>query len=188
MTIHSEHPFAVPPEQRDAARRFRGRLVAPVTLWCAEGRRRPAGLTVSSVLVAAGEPARVLGLIDPDSDLADALAASGRFTVSVLGPESRRLADAFNGTDPAPGGPFAQASFEPTPWGPRPAASESWVGAEVESIEEVGWSALVRGVIAEVAVGDSDVLAHIRGRYRAVGPDQRSRGADTGPGRRVASG
>lgn len=171
MTIHSEHPFAVPPEQRDAARRFRGRLVAPVTLWCAEGRRRPAGLTVSSVLVAAGEPARVLGIIDPDSDLADALAASGRFTVSVLGPESRRLADAFNGTDPAPGGPFAQASFEPTPWGPRPAASESWVGAEVESIEEVGWSALVRGVIAEVAVGDADVLAHIRGRYRAVGPD-----------------
>jgi hypothetical protein len=45
-------PFAVPPERRSPARRLRGRLVAPVTVWTAGHPPGGAGLTVSSVLVA----------------------------------------------------------------------------------------------------------------------------------------
>ena len=56
--IGNQHPFAVPPERRDPARRLRGRLVAPVTVWTAGHPSTGAGLTVSSVLVAEGQPAR----------------------------------------------------------------------------------------------------------------------------------
>ncbi|WP_040157895.1 flavin reductase family protein [Nigerium massiliense] len=165
MSIHSEHPFLVPPAERDLVRRLRGHLASTVTLWTAgEGRDR-AGLTVSSMLVAAGEPGRVIGLIDPDSDLADALHETGRFVVSVLGPGQRPLADAFGGVDPAPGGGFAQAPFVQTPWGPRPEASAVWAGCTVEDERVAGWSSVLTAVIDGAAVGAGEPLLHLRGRY-----------------------
>ena len=97
MSIHHTHPFADPPAARDAVRAFRGRLVAGVTLWTSEGGRRPAGLTVSSVLIANGTPPRVLALLDPLSDLAEALAASGTAAVTVLDRDQQRLAEVFAG-------------------------------------------------------------------------------------------
>ena len=33
MTIHSSHPYLPPEEQRDPARRLRGLLPSPVTIW-----------------------------------------------------------------------------------------------------------------------------------------------------------
>ena len=74
MTIHPEHPFLEP--ERDPVRRSRGRLGGAVTLLdlgAGEGPLDRAGLTVTSVLVANGEPARLLALLDPDSDLAERL-------------------------------------------------------------------------------------------------------------------
>ena len=67
IRVGGQPPFAVPPERRDSARRLRGRLVAPVTVWTAGHPPVGTGLTVSSVLVAEGQPARLLGLIDPTS-------------------------------------------------------------------------------------------------------------------------
>lgn len=151
-------------------RRLRGRLASTVTLWAAgEGRAR-AGLTVSSVLVAGGEPGRVMGLIDPDSDLMDALRACRTFVVSVLGPRQRRLADAFGGVDPAPGGGFAQADFVQTRWGPRPEASVTWAGCRVEDEREVGWSALITGAIEHAEAGGSEPLVYLRGRFGRWSP------------------
>ena len=75
MTIHSEHPFLEP--ERDPVRQLRGRLGGAVTLWTSgtgDGPLDRAGLTVTSVLVANGEPPRLLALLDPDSDLAETLA------------------------------------------------------------------------------------------------------------------
>ncbi len=77
MTIHDEHPFAEPQGRRDPVRLLRGRLGGAVSLWTAGAGRARAGLTVSSLLVLPGEPPRVLGLIDPDSDLADTLVGDG---------------------------------------------------------------------------------------------------------------
>src|SRR6266511_4234606 len=51
IRIGGQHPFATPAEWRSAARRFRGRLVAPVTVWTAGGTGDGAGLTVYSELV-----------------------------------------------------------------------------------------------------------------------------------------
>jgi 3-hydroxy-9,10-secoandrosta-1,3,5(10)-triene-9,17-dione monooxygenase reductase component len=66
-------PSPSPPERRSPARRWRGRLVAPVTVWTAGRPQGGAGLTVSSVLVAEGQPARQLGLIDPTSAFWEAM-------------------------------------------------------------------------------------------------------------------
>ena len=165
MTIHSGHPFADPPSARDAVRAFRGRLASGVTLWTAVGERRPAGLTVSSVLVANGKPARLLALVDPLSDLADALAASGRAAVTVLSRDQLRLAEVFAGEAPAPGGAFRQG-FSNTEWGPVPTGAPTWAGVRLEGTAEVGWSLLVTCVVEQVSAGgDAEPLVHHRGGY-----------------------
>ena len=165
MTIHTEHPFrdAVP----DPVRRLRGRLGGAVTLWTAARRHGPAGLTVSSVMVANGEPAHVVALLDPDSDLAEALATSG----AGRRPAARRGATATSPrcspeTAPAPGGKFAQAEFVDTAWGPRLADAGTWAGVACEDARELGWSLLVTCRLEHVEVGDDDEpLVHRRGRY-----------------------
>jgi flavin reductase (DIM6/NTAB) family NADH-FMN oxidoreductase RutF len=125
-----------------------------------------AGLTVSSLLVANGEPARLLALIDPLSDLHEALTRTGTAVVSMLTWEDRALADAFAGTAPAPGGPFRQAEFVETPWGPRLASATTWAGVRLESSTEVGWSALVTCMVEQLELGEEQPLVHRRGRYQ----------------------
>jgi len=165
VTIHSGHPFA--DENPDPVRRLRGRLGGAVALLTAAGPERRAGLTVSSLMVANGEPARVLALVDPDSDLAEVAAAAGRVVVQLLSWPHRDLADAFAGVAPAPGGPFRMAEWEDTAWGPRLAAAATWAGTRVESAAPVGWSDLLTLVVEEVVVGDDEQpLVHRRGRYQ----------------------
>lgn len=160
MTIHSTHPFADP--EPDPVRRFRGRLTGAVALVTSER----SGLTVSSLMVANGDPARVLALVDPDSDLADAVERTGTAVVHLLSWSHRDLAEAFAGTAPAPGGPFRMATFEETAWGPRLVGATSWAGVRLESAVEVGWSRLLTCVVDEVVVGDDpEPLVHRRGRY-----------------------
>jgi flavin reductase (DIM6/NTAB) family NADH-FMN oxidoreductase RutF len=163
VTIHSGHPF---PAEPDPVRRFRGRIGSAVTLWTAGDAGDRAGLTVSSLMVANGEPPRLLALLDPDSDLADALTGTGRAVVQLLSWEQRGLADAFAGSAPAPGGLFAQADFEQTDWGPRLVGADTWAGVSLEDGSEVGWSRLVTCRVDDVTIGDDvPVLVHRRGRF-----------------------
>ncbi|MFV0406155.1 MAG: flavin reductase family protein [Propioniciclava sp.] len=166
MTIHTTHPFAVPEDARDAARQFRGRLVSPVTLWLSGQGPGRSGLTVSSLIVGLGEQPVVIGLLDPDSDLA--LAEPETLTISMLTPEDRRLADAFAGVAPAPGGSFAQADFVDSPWGPVLDDRRSWLGARVLDTRSVGWSVEWVAQIEQVTLADTAPLVHERGRYRGL--------------------
>ena len=169
MTIHTSHPFADP--EPDPVRRFRGRLGGAVSLWTCGDESGRAGLTVSSLLVAGGEPARLLALVDPDSDLADEVERTGRAVVQLLSWSHRDLADAFAGVAPAPGGAFRMAAFEDTAWGPRLADAATWAGVVVESAVEVGWSSLLTCAVEQVAVGDDqEPLLHRRGRYVRPAP------------------
>ena len=169
MTIHSSHPFLEPEGERDPVRRFRGRLGAAVTLWTA-GAEDPAGLTVSSVMVAAGEPARVLALLDPDADLTDRLEDTGRAVVHLLAWRHRDLADAFAGVSPAPGGPFRMADFAATESGPRLRDAPGWAAVRLEDARDVGWSRLATCAVEDVGIGADDVpLLHRRGRYLRLG-------------------
>lgn len=167
MTIHDTHPFAASGQPRRPLRRFRGRLPAPVTIWAAAGTSGPVGLTVSSLLVADGEPGEVIGLVDPASDLFDAVRADGRWAVSLLSHGDRQLSDAMAGLAPAPGGPFRMAGWRDTAWGPVLATSPGWFGARLlaEPVE-AGWSMLVRGVVEQIEIDESVApVAYVRGRY-----------------------
>ena len=162
MTIHSEHPFR--DADPDPVRRLRGRLGGAVTLWTSGPPA--AGLTVSSVMVANGSPARVVALVDPDSDLADTLHASQRAVVQLLEWRHRALAEVFAETAPAPGGKFAQAAFLETDWGPRLADATSWAGLGLEDAREVGWSLLVACRVEHLEIGEeAEPLVHRRGRF-----------------------
>jgi flavin reductase (DIM6/NTAB) family NADH-FMN oxidoreductase RutF len=164
LTIHSGHPFLDP--DPDPVRRLRGRVSGTVALLTAGGPDTRAGLTVSSLMVANGEPARVLALVDPDSDLAELVASTGRAVVQLLSWSDRDLAEAFAGAAPAPGGPFRMATFEDTAWGPRLAGATTWAGVRLESVAEVGWSSLLTLAVDEVTLGEDDApLVHRRGRY-----------------------
>lgn len=166
MTIHDEHPFASPDHDRDDFRRLRGRLPAAVTVWTSgEGRAR-VGLTVSSVLMAAGEPPRVLGLVDEESALWDARPTT--VVVNVLGPSHAFLADAFAGTAPAPGGPFTLGTWEDGPWGPRLTDAVARVAVRLDAQEprHEGWGLLLAGTVEDVDLAEGEALTHVRGRYR----------------------
>jgi flavin reductase (DIM6/NTAB) family NADH-FMN oxidoreductase RutF len=166
MTIHSTHPFAAAP---DPVRRFRGRIGGAVSLWTAGDGDTRAGLTVSSVMVANGEPARVLGLLDPDSEVMEVLSRSGLGVVQLLEWGDRDLADAFGGVAPAAGGPFTHGTWTQSTHGPV-LADRSYALVRLESAVEVGWSTLATAVIEEIVmVEDHQPLEHRRGRYRDGG-------------------
>ncbi len=176
MTIHYHHPFLPPEGERNALRRFRGRMLAPVTLWTAYADPRPVGWTVSSVLVADGPEPTLLGLLDPDAELTETIQptddAGKTVAVSLLGWQHRALPDAFAGLAPAPGGPFRLADWQETPYGPVLADAPGWLGATVIDTRPVGWSTLLSARIDQVEIGpdDADLLGHLRGRYLPVAP------------------
>ncbi len=164
MTIHDSHPFADP--EPDPVRRLRGRLGGAVTLWTAGTGTGRAGLTVTSVMVAHGEPGRVLALLDPDADLTGVLEETGRGIVSVLSWRHRQLAEAFAGTSPAPGGAFRVGEFRDTDAGPELVGAEASAQVALEDVRDVGWSRLVTCTVRSVAIEEeSEPLLHRRGRW-----------------------
>jgi len=165
--IHPHHPFAAPDGARDPVRQLRGRLVAPVTVWTSG----TSGLTVSSLVVAAGEPASVCALLDPDSDLAEALGDGGRAVVNVLRWRHRTVADVFAGLHPSPGGVFRTGDWVDGPVGPVLADAAAVAVVTVVDRRRVGWSDLVTATVDEVTTSSEtdDLLAYARGRYRTVG-------------------
>ena len=169
VTIHSDHPFATPEPDRDPVRRLRGRLAAPVTLWTArDAAGDRVGLTVSSMLIADGEPSKALALLDPDSDLWEALEVTRTAAVQVLTWPHRRLADAFAGLAPAPGGPFRMAEWDDTAWGPVLSDASAWAGVRLVDDEprRLGWAVAVEAIIERVDIaGDAEPLVHRRGEY-----------------------
>lgn len=156
-----------PEAARRADRRLRGRLPAPVTIWTAGGPEAAVGLTVSSVVVAEGDPARLLGVVDPLSDLGQGLATTGRFLVHVLGEEDRRLAVRFAGG--YPGDPFDGLEVSESPHGPRLAGRRTVVACSAPDWQELGYQALVVATVDSIDLGeDAPPLLHYRGRYGAL--------------------
>ncbi len=172
MSIFSEHPFLPPEADRSPVRRLRSRLPSPVTVWTAGQPEQRAGLTVSSVLIADGDPGYLVGVLDPLSDLWDALNRTGAAVVNLLNWRHRQLADAFGYVAPAPGGPFRMAEWTDTEWGPALVGAAAWAGCLLgeRPPERLGWGLLVRLQLAHTEFGDEDhPLTHRRGRYLAAG-------------------
>jgi 3-hydroxy-9,10-secoandrosta-1,3,5(10)-triene-9,17-dione monooxygenase reductase component len=167
--IHREDPFRDPEGSRGPARRLRGRLVAPVTVWTAGAADERTGLTVASTLIAEGEPSFVLGLINDLTDLYERIVETEGFVVHVATAEHRVLADRFAGLWPSPGGLFADLSVEDSRWGPLLNALPNRARCRLVDTQQVGYARLVRGEIEGVELADLDApLAHFRGRYRGL--------------------
>ncbi|MGY0230223.1 flavin reductase family protein [Longispora urticae] len=166
--IHVEHPFATPEGERGPVRRLRGRFGQTVTLWTAGVGAGRAGLPVASTMVADGEPGRILGLLDPESEVYDALTAAGRFAVHVLAPGQERISDEFAGLVPVPGGAFRNHGWQETEWGPVLAEATTWAGCRLDDTRPFGYGHLVEATIEFVELGDSGPLVYHRGRYTRV--------------------
>ncbi|MCW2747430.1 MAG: flavin reductase [Nocardioidaceae bacterium] len=168
VTIHSEHPFLPPDKDRDPVRRFRGHMPAPVTVWTTGAESLREGWTVSSLMIADGQPARLVGLMDEDADFVDRLRETGVFVVNLLTAEHRLLADAFARVGPAPGGPFTLGSWSTSEWGPVLDDAAGWLGARWNGVEaSLGWPMLIEAEIehAEVSGTSPAPMMHLRGRY-----------------------
>jgi flavin reductase (DIM6/NTAB) family NADH-FMN oxidoreductase RutF len=140
-----------------------------VTVWTAgllAGAGEWTGLTVASVVVAQGAPARLAGLIGPDSDLAETLEATGATVVHFLNDRHRRLAQHFAGALPAPDADLAVTA---SPYGPVLAAVEDRLYCRVEQRRPYGWSLLVEAVVEGAEIGEPGPgLAWHRGRFHRV--------------------
>jgi flavin reductase (DIM6/NTAB) family NADH-FMN oxidoreductase RutF len=169
VTIHASNPFATPDESKSPVRRFRGRLASPVTLWTGhdhDGRR--VGLTVSSTLVVDGTPGRLLGLVDVEAELWEAMRRTGRFAVAPLRESDGRLADSFAGLMPVAGGPFAGGDrWIETDFGPVLDGVATWAGCRFDDARPMGWAQLVEATIEHIEIlgEEPSPLVHYRGRY-----------------------
>ena len=164
--IHDEHPFATPQELRDPVRRFRGRLTAPVTIVTSGGPSARTGLTVSSVIVAEGEPAFVHFLAGTGAEVWDSIADTGTFIVHVLERGHRSMSDVFAGYRPSPGGLFAGLDITDTPHGPEIQELPTRCYCRLADSRETAFHTLVTGVIERVQLHDlRDPLRWFRGEY-----------------------
>jgi flavin reductase (DIM6/NTAB) family NADH-FMN oxidoreductase RutF len=170
--IHDEHPFLLPVEERDPARRLRGRLAAPVTIVTAGEAANRTGLTVSSLVVAEGGPPQVSFLLSVATDLYSVLQQSGRFVVHVCEQAHRERSDVFAGLRPSPGGLFTGAPTSASKWGPvfDDMASRAYCSVAYLQEDEMAYSVLVVGTIDEIELHELiDPLLYFRGAYRRLG-------------------
>jgi flavin reductase (DIM6/NTAB) family NADH-FMN oxidoreductase RutF len=164
--IHDDHPFRTPPEMRDPVRRFRGRLASPVTLVTAGTASDRAGLTVSSLIVAEGDPSFVHFLAGSTTDLWDRIRDTGSFVVHILGRDQRELSDRFALLRPSPGGLFSGLAVTDTDYGPELAGIGNRAYCRYVGHFDDAHHALVHGVVEQVSVDDlTDPLQYFRGEY-----------------------
>ena len=182
-----------------------GRMVSPVSVWTALGEGRRAGWTVSSFLVADGEPGEVVGVVDEDSDLGELLTAARGPSRRVRRQPARPGSSASwptrsPGQAPAPGRGVPAGGVDGVGRGARSSlGSAGWIGARLTAGRPAtpagacSCAATVEHVELPTAGGDG-LLTHVRGRYRPVrvdgptgDPDRprrrltgRTRGAGTG--------
>ena len=169
--IHDDHPFAVPASERDPVRRLRGRLVAPVTVVTAGTGDGRTGLTVSSLMIADGEPGRLLFLCGRNADLGDTIAASGGFVAHVLERGDAWLSDRFAGVRPSPGGLFTGLEVIDGAHGPVIATIATRAECSVSRLADAGWYHLVEGTIVSVVGGEpTEPLVRYRAGYRGLEP------------------
>ncbi len=167
--IHAEHPFTDPPEERDPVRQFRGRLVAPVTIVTAGRPGAPVGMTISSLMVAEGLPARTFFLVGSATDLYEAIEDTGRFVVHALEDRHREASDVFAGIRPSPGGMFAGVDHVDGDYGPELTDAKSRLYCRFAGGSETTFHVLATGLVERVEVADlADPLAYFRGRYRRL--------------------
>ncbi len=169
--IHLTDPFSTAPELREAERRFRGRLAAPVTLWTSGGPGARSGLTISSVLLAQGEPWSIFGLIGETTDLWEAINETGAFVVHVLEEHHHELAERFAMLRPSPGGLFSGLDVDDSEWGPAISSLGTRAYCRYAGRTATDYHYLLNGRVERVVLHELErPLVFFRGRYRRLHP------------------
>ena len=150
-------------------RQFRGRLVAPVTVVTAGAAGRRVGLTVSSLMVAEGDPGSVFLLVGRATDLWEEIESTGRFVVHAVDDSMRDHGDAFAGFRPRPGGMFTDVEVEDSAWGPVMAAARNRLFCRLSSHTELPFHHLIEAEIEQVEIDDlNNPAIYYRGTYRRL--------------------
>ncbi|MGH9122485.1 MAG: flavin reductase family protein [Acidimicrobiales bacterium] len=169
-----------PIEQRDPQRQFRGHLAAPVTVWTAysDAHERSA-LTVSSILLAEGDPPSVLGLVGPLTDFWEAVRESKRFVVHILSEDQGRIGDQCAGLYPGLDSAFEGLSVRRSEWGPVLDAVGRRAFCHLHSFLDIGYSILARGEVGRIEhpTSGEDPLVRYRSEYFGIRPRQARRGS-----------
>ena len=169
LSLMDTNPFSDPLESRSVARRFRGRLAAPVTIWTSGPPEARTGLTVSSLVVADGEPPLVLGLINDTTSLYDTIVDSGSFVVHVAEEHQQRMSEVFAGLRPSPGGMFTSVGFHDGPYGPVLDDLAVRAFCRLDDVSRAGSHHVISGRIEEASLGQPLApLVRFRGRYREL--------------------
>ena len=140
-----------------------------MTIVTSGGPEDRTGLTISSIVVAEGEPALVHFLLGSTTDLRHALEEHRTFIVHLAQKEHRELADRFSLVRPSPGGLFAGLDFTDTEYGPELGVMETRVYCSYAEHRQSGHSLLVKGRIEDLALHDlANPLTYFRGEYGGV--------------------
>jgi len=169
--VHYENPFVTPVDRRDPARRLRGRLASPVTVWTSGSVDAPVALTMSSILIADGDPPFVLGLLNDTTDLWASINLTGAFVVHLLEEQDDAVSDEFAGLRPSPGGPFSRLDVEDSEWGPVLTHKKNRAFCRLRASEAAGYQHSVKVEIERIELDELDSpLVLFRGRYRNLKP------------------
>ena len=167
--VHDDHPFETPQDQRDPARRFRGRMAAPVTVITSGAGDHRTGLTVSSLVVAEGDPSRIYFLLGSTTDLFYGVEETGKFVVHVLEGGDQALADVFAGLRPSPGGRFKGLNVEQSEWGPVLTDVKTRAYCTFEGGDEETFFIVAEGRVDKLELSEvQEPLVYFRGRYRKL--------------------
>lgn len=167
--VHPRGSALQPPDTATYRQAFRRTAGGVWVVTAAHGGRR-SGLTATSVVSLAAEPAELMVSVQPNSSTFALLQAAERFGVNLLSHRQQAIADRFSGRNGCQGDArYAQADWRATPDG-------VWLldDAAVSMVCEVGevvWRrthALVIGRITALRLGaDGPPLVYTDGRYTA---------------------
>lgn len=139
-----------------------------MSIWASSEAGRQDGWTISSMLIADGEPAEVVALVNEDADWWDMFRRTGRAVVNVLGHGQGVVSDVFARMAPSPGGPMRTGEWSTSEFGPRLGGAAAWIEVSLAETNPgyAGWGLLVRATIESVEINDAvEPLRHQGGRY-----------------------
>src|SRR5262245_24571311 len=149
------------------------RLAAGVTVVTAVSDAGYLGITVSAFSLASLDPPLALACIHADSQVADAIQASGGFAVTILDGRQELVAEMFAGRAPHPDPAFAGLPHRTRLTGaPILEGGLAWLDCRLAHALPAGDHTIFLGLVvaAGVAAGHDDPLLYFSSQYRRLAP------------------
>ncbi len=149
------------------------RAAAAVTVVTARADEGYLGITVSAFCLVSLDPPLILVCIHADSQVSDAIAASGAFAVTVLGSQQQLLAEMFAGRGPRPDPAFSAIGHRTLATGaPILDGGLAWLDCRLHQAYPGGDHTIFVGMVvaAGVAAGHDDPLLYFGSQYRRLAP------------------